>query len=123
LQKDPAKTTISGVSALGLVEMTRKRTQESLERILCQACPTCGGRGAVKTKETVCYEIFREIIRAHRQFTDAERFLVLVSQEVADRLLDEESTTVAELESFVGKPLKFQVESLYTQEQFDVVLM
>lgn len=123
LQKDPAKTTISGVSALGLVEMTRKRTQESLERILCQPCPTCGGRGTVKTKETVCYEIFREIIRAHRQFTDAERFLVLVSQEVADRLLDEESTTVAELEGFVGKPLKFQVESLYTQEQFDVVLM
>lgn len=123
LQKDSTKTTISGVSALGLVEMTRKRTQESLERILCQPCPACAGRGTIKTRETVCYEIFREIIRAHRQFDDAEKFLVLVSQEVADRLLDEESGTVAELESFMGKSVKFQVESLYTQEQFDVVLM
>ncbi len=122
LQKDRAKTSSSGVSALGLVEMTRKRTQESLEHVLCQVCPVCAGRGSLKSAETVCYEIFREIIRESRQY-DAEQFLVLVSQEVVDRLIDEESTTVAELEEFIGRPIKFQVESLYTQEQFDVVLM
>jgi len=122
LQKDKARTNISGVSALGLVEMTRKRTQESLEHLLCQTCPTCNGRGTLKTAETVCYEIFRDIIREARQF-DAAKFMVLVSQEVADRLIDEESATVAELEEFIGKAIKIQVETLYTQEQFDIVLL
>ena len=122
LQKDKAKTNISGVSALGLVEMTRKRTQESLEHILCQPCSTCGGRGTIKTAETVCYDIFRDIIREARQF-DASKFMVLVSQDVADRLIDEESATLAELEEFIGKPIKVQVETLYTQEQFDIVLL
>lgn len=122
LQKDKAKTKISGVSGLGLVEMTRKRTQESLERLLCQPCPACHGRGTLKTPETVCYEIFRDIIREARQF-EAAKFMVLVSQEVADRLIDEESATVAELEEFIGKPIKVQVETLYTQEQFDIVLL
>jgi ribonuclease G len=122
MQRDRAKTTLSSVSALGLVEMTRQRTQESLEHVLCAPCPTCAGRGVLKTPETVCYEIFREIIRASRQF-EAEQLLVLLSQEVADRLLEEESTTLAELEAFVGRPIKLQVEALYTQEQYDVVLM
>ncbi len=122
LERDHAKTSISEVSALGLVQMTRKRTRESLEHVLCEACPTCGGRGTLKTAETVCYEIFREIMRAVRQF-DAQQLLVLASQEVVDLLVDEESTSVAELEEFIGRPINFQVESLYTQEQFDVVLM
>jgi len=122
LLKDPSRTNISGVSELGLVEMTRKRTQESLEHILCEVCCTCSGRGRLKTPETVCYEIFREIIRESRQF-EATRFMVLVSPEVGDRIIDEESTTVAELEEFIGKSIKFQVETSYTQEQFDVVLM
>lgn len=120
LERDHAKTSISGVSALGLVEMTRKRTRESLAHVLCAPCPTCTGRGMLKTPETVCYEIFREILRAARQF-DAKQLLVLASQSVVDVLLEEESTSVAELEAFVGKPIKFQVETLYTQEQFDVV--
>ncbi len=122
LEKDHAKSHISQVSRLGLVEMTRKRTRESLEHVLCTQCPTCGGRGSLKTAETVCYEIFREILREARQF-DAQQLLVLASQEVVDLLVDEESTSLAELESFIGKPIKFQVESLYTPEQYDVVLM
>jgi ribonuclease G len=122
LERDRAKSHISEVSALGLVEMTRKRTRESLERVLCEACPTCSGRGTLKTPETVCYEIFREILRDARQY-EAQQYLVLASQEVVDMLLDEESTSVAELEEFIGKPIKFQVESLYTQEQFDVVMV
>ena len=122
LERDHAKTNISEVSSLGLVQMTRKRTRESLEHVLCETCPTCAGRGTLKTAETVCFEIFREIMRAVRQF-DAQQLLVLAAQEVVDLLLDEESTSVAELEEFIGRPIKFQVESLYTQEQFDVVLM
>ncbi len=122
LERDHARTHISEVSALGLVQMTRKRTRESLEHVLCETCPVCGGRGSLLTAETVCYEIFREIMREARQF-DAQQFLVLAAQPVVDMLLDEESTSVAELEDFIGKPIRFQVEAEYTQEQFDVVLM
>ena len=122
VERDNANCHISEISSLGLVQMTRKRTRESLEHILCEPCPTCGGRASVKTAETVCYEIFREILRESRQF-DVQRLLVLASQEVVDLLLDEESTSLAELEAFIGKPIKFQVESLYNQEQFDVVLL
>ncbi len=122
LERDHAKTHISEVSSLGLVEMTRKRTRESLEHVLCEPCPTCNGRGSLMTAETVCYEIFREIMREARQF-EAQQFLVLAAQPVVDMLLDEESTSVAELEEFIGIPIRFQVESEYIQEQFDVVLM
>ena len=122
LERDHTKTHISDVSPLGLVQMTRKRTRESLEQVLCMPCPTCSGGGRVRTPETVCYEIFREILREARQF-DTERLLVLASQDVVDTLVDEESTAFAELEEFIGKPITLQVESLYTQEQYDVVLM
>lgn len=122
LSHDHAKTQISEVSSLGLVEMTRKRTRESLEHVLCQPCHCCSGRGSLKTAETACYEIFREILRETRQF-DVEKLLVLASQEVIDRLLDEESQNLAELEEFIGKPVRLQAEALYTQEQYDVVLI
>jgi len=122
LAKDHAKTHVTEVSSLGLVEMTRKRTRESLGHVLCEPCPSCRGRGAIKTAETTCYEIFREIIRESRQF-DVEQLLVLASQDVIDRLLDEESQNLAELEQFIGKAIKLQAEILYTQEQYDVVLI
>jgi ribonuclease G len=122
LARDHAKTHISEVSTLGLVEMTRKRTRESLEHILCEPCPCCSGRGNIKTAETTCYDIFREILREARQF-EVEQFLVLASTEVVERLLDEESQNLAELEQFIGKPIRLQAESTYTQEQYDVVLI
>lgn len=122
LEKDRAKTSINGVSDLGLVEMTRKRTRESLGQVLCEPCPACRGRGLLKTAETVCYEIFREILRDARAY-DNEQFMVLASQLVVDRLLDEESTNLADLETFIGKPIKFQVENIYNQEQYDIVLV
>ena len=122
LSRDHTKNGISEVSALGLVEMTRKRTRESLEHVLCETCPTCSGRGTIKTVETVCHEIFREVIRAERAF-HANGYLILASQEVVDSMYDEESSSVAQLEMQLGKSIKLQVESLYTQEQFDVVLM
>jgi len=122
LEKDFAKTYISNVSPLGLVEMTRKRTRESLGHILCEPCPTCNGAGYVKTAETVCYEIFREILRESRQF-NAKEFLILASQDVVDLLLDEEASSLLELQEFINTPIRFQAEMLYTQEQYDVVLL
>jgi ribonuclease G len=122
LENDHAKTHISSVSPLGLVEMTRKRTRESLEHMLCIACPTCEGRGFVKTTETVCYDIFREILRQARQFQFQE-MMVLAHQDVIERLLDEESAALAELEVFTRKPIRLQTEALYNQDQYDVVLM
>lgn len=120
LEKDPARTLITGISELGLVEMTRKRTRESLGQILNSPCPICEGRGMQKSAETVCYEIFREILRVARA-VDNDVLLVVASQVVVDRLLDEESCTVADLQEIVAKTLKLEVESMYTQEQFDVV--
>ena len=122
VEKDHAKTTLSELTSLGLVQLTRKRTRESLEHILCETCPTCNGRATVKTAETICYEIFREILREVRQF-DANKLLVVASQNVVNMLLDDESTSVAELEAFIGRPITFQVETLYTQEQYDIVLL
>ncbi len=122
LEKDHAKTAINGVSDLGLVEMTRKRTRESLGQTLCEPCPVCQGRGRLKSAETVCYEIFREILREARTY-DASTFMVLASQVVIDRLLDEESANVADLEQFIERTIQFQVETLYNQEQYDIILV
>jgi ribonuclease G len=122
LAKDHAKTHISAVSPLGLVEMTRKRTRESLAHQLCAPCPVCEGRGFVKTAETVCYEIFREVLRQAGQF-DFQQLMVLAHQDVIERLLDEESAALGELEVLIGKPIRLQTEALYLVDQYDVVLM
>ena len=122
LNGDRAQTHIVSLSPLGLVEMTRKRTRESLEHLLCDACPTCEGRGFVKTPETVCNDIFREIVRQSRQFASRE-LLILAHQDVVDRLLDDESATLAELEAQVARPIRLQVEALYGVDQYDVVLI
>ncbi|MDQ3289269.1 MAG: ribonuclease G [Pseudomonadota bacterium] len=122
LTRDHAKTTVYDFSPLGLVEMTRKRTTESLERQLSEACHECGGRGTLKTAETVTYEIFREIVRQVRQF-DAARLLVIASPKVVARITDEESAAILELEEFLGKSIRFQPDEQYSQEQFDVVLL
>lgn len=122
LQKDRTKMTVNGFTALGLVEMTRKRTRESLAQILCEPCPTCQGRGEIQTAQTVCYEILRELLRESRQF-NAKEFRILASQQVIDLFLDEESQSLAQLEDFIGRPISLQVGSSYTQEQYDVVLL
>lgn len=121
LEKDHARTSVTAMSELGLVEMTRKRTRESLGQVLCSACPVCEGRGRLKTPETICYEVFREILRVARAYEN-DVILVMASQGVVDRLLDEESSTLADLEELIGKTVRFEVEPMYTQEQFDVVL-
>ena len=113
---------MEGFSSLGLVEMTRKRTRESLEHVLCDECPVCTGRGNLKTVETVCFEILREIVRVNRAH-DADQFIVYASPLVGDFLVNDEFHSLAEVEVFIGKSIKIKVETMYSQEQFDVVMM
>ena len=120
--RDRARTGINGFTPLGLVEMTRKRTRESLAHILCEPCSTCKGRGELKTAQTVCYEILRELLREARQFS-ARELRVLAAPKVIDMLLDEESQSLANLSDFIAKPISLQVETSYAQESFDIILM
>ena len=122
LARDRTRVTVNGFTQLGLVEMTRKRTRESLAHVLCESCPTCNRRGEIKSAQTVCYEILREVMRSARQF-DAKEFRILASQTVIDRFLDEESQGLTMLEDFIKKPISLSVESSYTQEQYDVILV
>lgn len=122
MSKDKVKYSIQGFSSLGLVEMTRKRTRESLEHVLCDECPVCTGRGNLKTVETVCFEILREIVRVNRAH-DADKFIVYASPAVSEFLVNDEYHNLGEVEVFIGKLIKVQVEPMYNQEQFDVVMM
>ena len=122
LSRDRTKVTVSGFTQLGLVEMTRKRTRESLAHMLCQPCPTCEGRGQVKTARSVCYDILREILREARQFSPKE-FRVVASAAVVEMLLDEESQHLAGLSDFIGKPISMSTEPSFSPEQYDIVLL
>jgi len=116
------KTMTGGFSQLGLVELTRKRTRESLAHMLCEPCPSCQGKGIVKTARSVAYDIFREILREARQFNPQE-FRVVAAPQVVDLLLDEESQHLAGLSEFIGKPVSLQAEGAMGQEQYDIVLL
>jgi ribonuclease G len=122
LSKDRTKVTVSGFTQLGLVEMTRKRTRESLAHMLCEPCPTCAGRGQVKTARSVCYDVLREILREARQFNPKE-FRVIASASVVEMLLDEESAHLADLSAFIGKPISLSAEPTMNPEQYDIVLL
>ena len=122
LARDRTRTTVSGFTQLGLVEMTRKRTRESLAHMLCEPCPTCQGRGQVKTARSVCYDILREILREARQF-DPREFRVVASAAVVEMLLDEESVHLAGLSEFIGKPISLSAEAGMNPEHYDIVLM
>ncbi len=121
LEKDPVKTKISGITDLGLVEMTRKRSTECLQKLLCEPCPECHGRGYVKTLESLAFELLREISRAVRQFKTGN-VLVLANPELIDLIVDEQREGLRELEENLGKRIRFQPEESYQREQFDVVL-
>jgi len=122
LSRDRTKVGVNGFTGLGLVEVTRKRTRESLAHVLCEACPTCAGRGEIKTARTICYEILREVTREARQFNPRE-FRILASQAVIDMFLEEESQSLAMLSDFIAKPVSLAVETAYSQEQYDIILM
>jgi len=122
LARDRTRTTVSGFTQLGLVEMTRKRTRESLAHVLCEPCPTCEGRGQIKTVRSVCYDILREVLREARQF-DPKEFRVVASAAVVEMLLDEENQHLAGLSEFIGKPISLSVEPSANPEQYDIVLL
>ncbi|MFU8831689.1 MAG: ribonuclease E/G, partial [Wenzhouxiangella sp.] len=122
LARDHARSTVSEISGLGLVEMTRKRTTESLEHRLCEPCPACDGRGRIKSVDTICAEIFREILRAVRQF-ETGQLRVMAAPSVVDRILEDHHRSIAELTEQLGTSIQFQPEEQYGQDQFDVVLL
>ena len=122
LSLDRMKTTVHPFSNLGLVEMTRKRTRESIAHQLCESCPICDGKGEIKTAQTVCYEILREIVREHRQFNPKE-FRIVASPDVIDLFLEEQSQYLAELSEFIGKPIRLRAEVSFSQEHYDIVLL
>ncbi len=122
LARDRIKTNVNGFSALGLLEMTRKRTRESLAHQLCEPCAECTGKGVVKTARSVTYDILREILREARQFNPRE-FRVVASPKVIELFLDEESQHLAGLSDFIGKPISLQAEAAMAQEQYDIVLL
>ncbi|MBU6491726.1 MAG: ribonuclease G [Burkholderiales bacterium] len=122
LARDRTRITVNGFSQLGLVEMTRKRTRESLAHVLCEPCPVCAGKGQLKTPRTVCYDILREILRESRQFNPRE-FRLVAAQSVVDLFLEEESQHLAMLCDFIGKPVSLLVETTFSQEQYDIILM
>lgn len=122
IASDRTRMTVSDFTELGLVEMTRKRTRESLAHVLCEPCPVCGGRGELKTARTVCYEIMREIVRLSRQYQETKEFRIVASEVVIDMLLEEESAALELLQNCVQKPVLLEVESSYHQEEYDVVL-
>lgn len=122
LGRDRVKTMAGSFSQLGLVEMTRKRTRESLAHMLCEPCAACAGKGNVKTARSICYEVLREILREARQFNPHE-FRIVASPKVVEMFLDEESQHLASLSDFIGKPISLQAETAMAQEQYDIVLL
>ena len=122
LSRDRTRITVNGFTSLGLIEMTRKRTRESLAHVLCEPCPTCGGRGEIKAAKTMCYEILRELLREARQF-NAREFRLVAAPSVVELFQEEESQALAMLSDFTGRTFSLHAESSYTQEQFDIVLM
>lgn len=121
IAKDRVKINVTDISPLGLVEITRKRTRESLEQVMCEACPVCNGRGTIKTIQTVCYEILREILREDRQYK-AQAYTIVAAQQVVDLLLDEEASSLADLQEFIDRPISIKADSYYQQQQYDIAL-
>ena len=122
ISKDRVKISITEISPLGLVEITRKRTRESLEQLMSETCAVCDGRGTVKTVQTVCYEILREVLREARQFK-AQAYTIVAAPQVIDLLLDEEASSLADLQEFIERPISLRVDPLYQQQQYDIALI
>lgn len=116
-----SRYSIESLSSIGLLQMTRKRTRESLGHILCETCPACGGRGYVKTIETVAYEVTREVMREAAQFKP-QQMLVICAHEINDYLSEEAPDILADLEETLGIPVKLKTDYYYSREQYDIAL-
>lgn len=120
--RDRTRIAVHPFSSLGLVEVTRKRTRESLAQLLCEPCPMCQGKGIIKTTRTVCYDVLREIRREACQF-NATAFRVVAHPDVIDMLLDEVAPHLAALSNEIGKPISLQSQAMFFQEQYDIILL
>jgi ribonuclease G len=120
LRKDRARSNISKISELGLVEMTRKRTRESLNKLLGEPCPTCQRAGYVKSKTSVCYDIFREIERVSSD-VGGDTIVVDANPEVAEILCEEERASIERLEGKLGKRIVVQGTEKFHQDEYEVV--
>ena len=120
-QADRVKSNATQISELGLVEMTRKRSYGSLLKTICEPCEACNGRGFIKSAESVCQEIFKNLQRKGKEMTGKE-CLIMASQTVVDRLIDEQVDNVRDLSRLLDAGISCQVEPGYTQEQYDIVV-
>jgi ribonuclease G len=120
LTKDRAKTNILKISELGLVEMTRKRTRESIARLLSEPCPYCDGKGYVKSRTSICAEIFREIKKESKNAA-GKSLILYVHPDIADLLYEEERPGLELLEQTCGKRITIKDNSSFHIEQFEIV--
>jgi ribonuclease G len=119
LKKDRAKTNVLPISGLGLVEMTRKRTRDTLVRTMCEPCSYCEGTGVVKSVTTVCYEILREITKAMRK-AKGPKVSVFAHPEVSAQLTSEDFEIIESLEETHSKQLVIRADNSYHIEQYEI---
>ena len=122
MDKDKSKTNILKISELGLIEMTRQRTGNNLDRILCEPCPYCEGKGAVKSKLTVCFEIFRELEREGAN-TPSGTLCVLANPDIANLLLEDAKDTIEQLEKMLNRKILVKVDRGLHQENYEIISM
>lgn len=120
IKKDKARTNILRISELGLVEMTRQRTRESLENMLLDACPYCDGRGRVKSHVTIAYEILRAIKREKTHLEDGKRIVVRLHPEIANFLYDDETHSLDYLEREINQKVVIKVSPELRHEQYEI---
>ena len=121
MKKDRAKNTISHISELGLIQMTRKRVRESLGRTLCETCPYCEGKGFVKSPKTLCYEIFRKVTRLAKH--GGERIIVTAHPSVAELLTDEERAGMEDIENRYSIKVTIKESRSFHQENYEVTVL
>jgi len=119
LKKDRSKTNVLPISGLGLVEMTRKRTRDTLTRLMCEPCPYCEGTGKVKSTLTVCHELIRELVKVLKK-TQATSVYIYTHPEVTARLCSEDLGIIESLEEAYGKNLLIRSENGYHIEQYEI---
>lgn len=120
LSKDKAKTNILRMSDLGLIEMTRKRTRSNLNRLLTEDCFYCDGRGTLKSRQTVCYEIFRDLEREGSNSADRSQIYVLANPQIDSILREEEQESIIELEKRIGKRISIIAKPEFHLEQYEI---
>jgi ribonuclease G len=122
LKRDKAKTEIVHFSELGLVEMTRKRTRDSIGRTLLQECPCCHGTGQTKSPTTICYQLFRDIVAEARAYP-CDKLLIIAHPEIIDLLVGEEHEAVERMEEFLGREITLQSDADFPPDRYEVVLL